>query len=455
MMKTQCYITFLLVLLTCTYAVGQPYQIDTSQPEPEAIILFDDPENEGVKLGSYEGTIGTKAQRFFIKDYSEYQPVDIFLFSRTKGKELEIGLVLATWNDRQQSCKTASEGYCQLKFRNYGGIGFDIKGDSGSEFTVMIVVGKEVLPEFASPFYKVSENELNKLEDTAGNTENDPSERESSNSLILYIIAFFLLLIVILLAIMLLRRNGGVKLLMIIMLSSSLIYAQDTASEETSTEETESERRDRLTEEIKAEVKAEFERYKKARERLDGFEGALGKIEELRKIKSDYDSFISAYEGLGRCIAGAPSFSSPRIPSFCDYDYSTGVSGLSDGSESCASCFQSARTQFNEVRFTLARLETIYKCTKEMTTSAKAFGDSFSSATKSGLGWTSARKNIEASEKKLEDAYDKKYTELMRKLHSSLIEMSICEAKYGLSDWYDRFGFVYYEFMADRYRRSK
>ena len=88
-----------------------------------------------------------------------------------------------------------------------------------------------------------------------------------------------------------------------------------------------------------------------------------------------------------------------------------------------------------------------------MTTSAKAFGDSFSTATKSGVGWSSARKNIEASETKLEQAYDNKYRDLMGKLHGSLVGMAICEAEYGLEDWYDRFGYVYYEFMADRYKR--
>lgn len=454
-MRKYFLLTSLLVMTMVQQLFSQPYHIDQSKPGPQALVLFDDPENEGVKLSSFEGTLADEIQRFSLNGYSELQPVDVFLLSRSDGKNLQINLALSTWNDKPLSSETNAEGYCQLSFRNYGGIGFEIRGEPGTEYTLLVVVGKETSPQFASPFYKASETEWEKLK-TDGETASGEALQEKASGatdgsgILMYVIAFLLGIIVVLLALIVFRKRKGLSILLILLLWSGSLTGQEPERRD----ETEEEFRARMKEEVKAEVKAEFERFKAAKDHMGKVEGVANKIEELRKIKKDYDSFISGYKGLGNCIASTPPAGSPRVPSFCDYDSGTRVSGVSDGRESCASCFLDSRTRFNEARFTLARLETIYKCTKNMTSSAKAFGDSFSSATGSGIGWTSARKNIEASEKKLEEAYDAKYADLMRQLNSALVDMAVCEAKYGLEDWYDRFGFVYYEFMLDRYRRK-
>ena len=438
-MKKVLLIHLCLFLLVSPSLISQPYHIDKSKPEPTRLLLFDDPENEGVKLSFHEGELEEESQRFFIKGYSEYQPVDIFLFSVEEGVDLELEVVLATWNDKKQTCQTGSDGYCQLKFRNYGSIGLDVKGDPGSKFAIVGVVGKEVLPKFDSPFYQVSQNDLDKLSDTNSQTVQEEASPESAsnpeggmNKMILYVIAFFLLLIVIFLGMMVFRKNKGANMLILLLLSIPTVNGQVSVGS--------------VNERLES-LQREFDRFKSTYEKMGKGDEAFKKIEELRKLQSTYGSFNSAYEGLGDCIATTPPWTSPRIPSFCE-----SVDGEEEGA--CASCFLSARREFNDVRFTLSRLETIYKCTKNMTTAAKAFGDTWSSATKSGIGWVSARKDIEESEKRLAAAYDKKYAELMKRLHDSLVEMSVCEAKYGLEDWYDRFGFIYYEFMADRYKRS-
>ena len=48
----------------------------------------------------------------------------------------------------------------------------------------------------------------------------------------------------------------------------------------------------------------------------------------------------------------------------------------------------------------------------------------------------------------------RKYAELIGKLKKSMVQMGVCEDKFGVEDWYDRFGYVYYEFMADKYKRA-
>ena len=50
----------------------------------------------------------------------------------------------------------------------------------------------------------------------------------------------------------------------------------------------------------------------------------------------------------------------------------------------------------------------------------------------------------------LDTSYDKKRIELLNKLNNTLLELDVCERQYGLEDWYDRFGVLYYNFMELR-----
>ena len=35
-----------------------------------------------------------------------------------------------------------------------------------------------------------------------------------------------------------------------------------------------------------------------------------------------------------------------------------------------------------------------------------------------------------------------------------MIDIAECEEEFGERDWYDRFGFMFYEFMKEKYRRT-
>ena len=57
--------------------------------------------------------------------------------------------------------------------------------------------------------------------------------------------------------------------------------------------------------------------------------------------------------------------------------------------------------------------------------------------------------------KTVQEKYDDKYEELMEKLKAALEAIARCEETvYEEKDWYQRYGFVYYEFMAARYQRT-
>ncbi len=42
----------------------------------------------------------------------------------------------------------------------------------------------------------------------------------------------------------------------------------------------------------------------------------------------------------------------------------------------------------------------------------------------------------------------------MAAIQDSLKTISACEAKMGERDWYEKYGFVYYEFLYDAYKPS-
>jgi hypothetical protein len=64
------------------------------------------------------------------------------------------------------------------------------------------------------------------------------------------------------------------------------------------------------------------------------------------------------------------------------------------------------------------------------------------------------KKGIDAEMKKQENTYDQKYKGMMACLLKAVQGIGECEQKYMKTpDWYERFGFIYYTFMEDRYRR--
>lgn len=156
----------------------------------------------------------------------------------------------------------------------------------------------------------------------------------------------------------------------------------------------------------------------------------------------------AAYEGLTSfdttCVdisaAGAPP-----VPSACEENEAT-----------CGQCYADAYRELGEARLKLEKLRCVYQATKKFADKAIAFGDSASGVhAVTGLAWQNEKRKIEASVDELNKTYDKKLDEFLGKLKSSLEHVDQCEGQYmNEPDWYTRFGFIYYTFMNDRYKRK-
>jgi hypothetical protein len=140
-----------------------------------------------------------------------------------------------------------------------------------------------------------------------------------------------------------------------------------------------------------------------------------------------------------------------------DFNASAGAMMASTcaGNARCGECYERAVGELNFIRRQLGRLRCIYNNTKNFTESAVSFGDNMSGIhAVTGAAWQSERGGIIAEFEHFKGTYDRKYTDMMGSLQRALQSISACEQQFGLPDWYQRFGFMYFEFMKDKYKRT-
>lgn len=182
---------------------------------------------------------------------------------------------------------------------------------------------------------------------------------------------------------------------------------------------------------------------------MEGFEdGVAPAFEAFRNgmgMVRDGLEFYNSMQALdnNECV---PDFSTPAeamMPTGCA------------GNEGCAGCYRESINRLNTVRKSLARMRCIYTNTKKFTDAAISFGDNVSGIHGvMGIAWQNERRGIEQSLRDFEATYDNKYKALMESMQVALNGINACEAKYGMRDWYQRFGFLYFEMMKEKYKRD-
>jgi hypothetical protein len=121
----------------------------------------------------------------------------------------------------------------------------------------------------------------------------------------------------------------------------------------------------------------------------------------------------------------------------------------------CQTCYTGAYRELAFLRRQLGRLSCIYNNVKRFNEAALAFGDNTSGIhAVTGLSWQNARAGIVETYDHFKQTYDAKYEGMMQGLQKSLMDISRCEGQYGQADWYQRFGFIYFEMMKEKYKRT-
>jgi hypothetical protein len=117
-------------------------------------------------------------------------------------------------------------------------------------------------------------------------------------------------------------------------------------------------------------------------------------------------------------------------------------------------CLQNAYKKLEETRLRLETLRVITDRLDRNTNYYINWGDDVSSVHGVvGIVWQEKKVEILKAMKKFDGTYDAKYHEMIPDLYKNLIEIDRCEALLGFENWYSNAGFIYYEFMREKYKR--
>lgn len=442
-MKKVLILSLVLVGLAQSTAIAQPYTLD-EEIKPFRLELKDDKRREGAKGVAANSTIVSDPQYFYVKGMDMFQFIDVYIFANHDNPDLKVELVKNTWNEVEESASTRSseKGIINFKLRTYGDFGFKVLPPAEKvNYTVVVYASPPVEEHLGSAFVKKDDAEEAGESKADASGSNSGGDSNGSSNIVLYILIGVALLVIGFLGAKLMNRNKAALIVVLLSFTFSIpANAQDPEGDDSTIE---LDIDDILAEEeyrdwVEDRIDGAGARVDEALDRL----GEVGeRIKDDKRYKTVRDLYDS-YTGLGDCISSVPPPGMPRVPSFCETD-------------DCSSCFTSARAKFNVNRYTFERLKVIYDCTKKFTDAALSFGDNVSGVHGvSGLAWQSERRKIEKSIKELEQAYDSKYKELLDAQKDALLELANCEEQHGLQDWYDRFGYMYYEFTALHYRRK-
>lgn len=155
---------------------------------------------------------------------------------------------------------------------------------------------------------------------------------------------------------------------------------------------------------------------------------------DLEKLSPDDDQYDPDYKPPG----------TPELPSLCK------------NSLKCEACFKEPYAGLQSTRFRFEKLMRLNKVTKNMLRDAISFGDAAAGLAGGAvpLAWNAEKMKIRKSEESFDKSYDAKYEELLGTLKNNLLGIAACEAEvFGNEAWYDRYGFMYHQFMSVAYRR--
>ncbi len=182
---------------------------------------------------------------------------------------------------------------------------------------------------------------------------------------------------------------------------------------------------------------------------LSGAQGVGGDVNTLFTGARNARDLFDAANLLDRALDSRyePDLSAEGAP-----DVPASRCGTSDD---CNQCYSQTFDSLDTMRMNLEKLRVAGKATADVVSKSYATGDGLAGLTGLGaLQWQHERAGIAQKFEHFKGTYDSKYEGMMRGLKAVLDRWNSCEAQYGERDWYARFGFLYYQFLRDKYKRN-
>ncbi|PKA82823.1 hypothetical protein ATE92_0962 [Ulvibacter sp. MAR_2010_11] len=431
---------FGLMLLVQPLLHAQPYSLKKDFKPVKLELLKDTRKgHEGEKSITYVGKVADSASFHYIKGYDMYQKVDILVANYESDESLTVSLITDTWDEvvATQNTGSSKDGIVNFKLQDHGAIGIKIDPPSSgaAKYVIVVLASPPKQEHLGSPFVPIEKSQMK----VSGSESGDDG---GGSNLILYLIIGIALLVIAFLGGKLLGKKKAANFFILMLFTSISVSAQmgTTGIPEGSLDIMESQQQQDSNDN---QARRDF--------RSNTTQNIVTRLIEIRSTWNEIRSFDRSYTTYRNCVPTGIAPDDPRIPSFCTE--SSTETGTYDSSN-CAGCFGNSRRDFNEARYKLEMLAGIYKCAKTYSNAAIALGDNTSGIhAVTGIVWQQERAKIMKDVQKMEEEYDKTYSYLMQELRDSMMELNLCEEQYGVEDWFDRFGFMYFEFMQEKYRR--
>lgn len=122
--------------------------------------------------------------------------------------------------------------------------------------------------------------------------------------------------------------------------------------------------------------------------------------------------------------------------------------------KACRPCYTEAYEHVNKTRVSLEQVRAHYEYTHRFSADGIALmqGVAATAGGPAGIGAAVETQKVNGALSEFDGVVRAKNAELLARLQGNLKEVNACEAKYYKNDdWYDRYGYMYYQFMAAHY----
>jgi hypothetical protein len=397
-------LSLLIVLLAFTAcpAWAQPFTLDdTIKPTEIKLEPYKtgDPKTEGRMYGASISQ-SEPARYFFLQGVSIYSPVYVGVTADDPSTAVQVALHKENWNQPHLRGDTGSRGHWDARFKTSGDFGIRVASDHPAKYALLIWVGNEVNAPMPSPFTHSK---------TSSPTSASPA---SNNNLLLYII--IAALAGALVAVVFMKSKSPKACILIGALAASSLVARPA-----------------------------FAQYDKA---------VASMLSDLKQFLSEQESVDKFWQSLKTLSQSETQPNEPQtgpsLPSSCVDD------AWALPSNPGCQCMATAVDKLRRNRQMLEKLRILVANQKNFVDKAIALGNSYAQLhTVLGLQWVGIRRHdIEEPHAEFKQISKQKHQALMDAIQKDLQDVSACEEKLGERDWYQKFGFMYYEFLYAAYK---
>ncbi len=445
------------------FVFAQPMSMNPDDPKAVEIVWTSEAKL-GDHVGRIEGAVDQVGKRFYLDGLNVMSPLVIKVFAKDESKPIDISLHRYIWKKPDLAGVTDAEGNWGYVGRVHDEVGIQLKANEPSEFYILAWQGDEAKMDFGRTVFMPVENAGGK----------DAGESTGIPMWIIVVVVVLALLVAYLLGKVKSAKSAG---LVFIFLASGLstvdVWAEAIESRLASAETDISEIR-RILREVE-------DKGRDSSERLEARVGALEdrpdtsteNSNRIRRLDSLYRQLSNDHRQLatdrvetnsiiatqlntmrGQIAALQTLVAEDRaaVPDPGHGGVSPVPSGCVDNPD-CSRCSREVNERLSARLENYEKLRVIYASYNQMYSYAVDFGNSLS-------GWHQLEQAVWYTEKvkmvkyqqDLSQVYTAKLEEFNADLRSILYDFGQCEEQYGMGDWFNRYGVLYYQSLISGYR---